>query len=161
MMYNYPDKQGNFGEYGGRFVPPILEKRLEELESAYTRLKNDSHFQQELKQELQQFANRPSSLYRSNRLLGENMCSLYLKREDLNHTGAHKINNAIGQILVAKAMGKKYVIAETGAGQHGVATATVAARYGMKCSIYMGERDIQNQRMNVYRMKLLGAQVIQ
>jgi tryptophan synthase beta chain len=160
MKYNYPDKKGNFGEYGGRYVPEILEGRLKELEQTYSQLRNDKKFQAEFKQELSQFANRPSSLYLSKRLLKNEKCHLYFKREDLNHTGAHKINNAIGQILVARAMGKKLIIAETGAGQHGVATATVAARYGMKCRVYMGERDMVNQSINVYRMKLLGAEVV-
>ncbi len=160
MKYQYPNSKGEFGPYGGRYVPETLEKRLQQLEDAYKQAKESKEFKTQFKQELRQFANRPSNLYQCERYASKNGVKLYLKREDLNHTGAHKINNALGQILLAKKMGMKLIIAETGAGQHGVATATVAARYGMKCHIYMGKRDIANQRMNVYRMKLLGAKVI-
>ena len=161
-LYRQPNNKGYFGKYGGRFVPESLEKVLENLELEYQKAKNDQKFQKALSFLLREYAGRPSLLYFAERLT--NFCGgakIYLKREDLNHTGAHKINNTLGQGLLAKRMGKRKLIAETGAGQHGVATATVAAFFGMKCDIYMGKRDIINQKVNVYRMKLLGARVIE
>jgi len=160
--YNLPDESGYFGEFGGRFVPPSLEKPLTELTSSLKHYLSDPQFKHELRDLYQNYANRPSPLYFASRLT--KLCGgakIYLKREDLNHTGAHKINNAVGQALLAKKMGKTKLIAETGAGQHGVAAATVAAYFGMKCDVYMGARDIANQKPNVYRMKLLGARVIE
>ena len=158
--HDLPDKQGHFGKYGGRFVAETLMAPLAELQAAYEAAKQDLAFQNELKQELHDYIGRPTPLYfakRWSQILG---AKLYLKREDLNHTGAHKINNALGQALLAKRMGKTRVIAETGAGQHGVATATVAARLGLECVVYMGAADIKRQAVNVYRMKLLGATVV-
>lgn len=162
QKYNLPTKSGYFGEFGGRFVPPQLEKVLKELEKSYLKFSNDPKFLKELQFYYAKFANRPSPLYYAKNLT--EFCGgakIYLKREDLNHTGAHKINNAIGQALLAKRMGKTKLIAETGAGQHGVATATVAALFGMQCDVYMGARDIVNQKINVYKVKLLGAKVIE
>ncbi|MCF6300157.1 MAG: tryptophan synthase subunit beta [Proteobacteria bacterium] len=157
---NYPDETGHFGEFGGIFASETLMHCLEELNLAYFKFKNDDAFQQQFKNDLVDYVGRPSPLYLAKRLSREQGgANIWLKREDLNHTGAHKINNTIGQILLAKAMGKKRIIAETGAGQHGVATATVAARMGLECVVYMGEVDIQRQAINVYRMKLLGAEV--
>lgn len=156
-----PDARGHFGPYGGRFVSETLMAALDELQAAYKELSADPSFQAEIDYDLQHYVGRPSPLYfakRLTQLLGG--AQIYLKREDLNHTGAHKVNNCIGQGLLAKRMGKKRVIAETGAGQHGVATATVAARFGMQCQVYMGEEDVRRQSLNVYRMKLLGAEVI-
>ncbi len=156
-----PDKHGHFGQFGGRFVPETLMPALLELEKAYSRIRRDPDFRKELAGLLKDYVGRPSPLYFAQHLtqaLGGP--KIYLKREDLNHTGAHKINNTLGQGLLARRMGKKRVIAETGAGQHGVATATVAALLGMECDIYMGTEDIRRQRLNVIRMKLLGAQVI-
>ena len=157
---NLPNDEGFFGEYGGKFVPETLMHALKELETMYAQLKENSNFLFEFDRDLKQFVGRPSPLYFAERLTqhfgGPN---IWLKREDLNHTGAHKINNTVGQILLAKAMGKKRIIAETGAGQHGVATATVAARLGLECHIYMGAADVQRQSLNVYRIKLLGAKV--
>ena len=156
-----PDKQGHFGQFGGRFVPETLMPALLELEEAYGRIRRDPDFKKELAGLLKDYVGRPSPLYFAKHLteaLGGP--KVYLKREDLNHTGAHKINNTLGQGLLAQRMGKKRVIAETGAGQHGVATATVAALLGMECDIYMGTEDIRRQRLNVIRMKLLGAKVI-
>ena len=162
QTYTQPDAQGNFGEYGGKFVPPQLEERLLELEEAFLKLSKTKKFQDELAKLQQQYIGRPSLLYFAERLTEHcDGAKIYLKREDLNHTGAHKINNTIGQALLARYMGKKKLIAETGAGQHGVATATVAALMGMSCDVYMGVRDIINQSMNVYRMKMLGAKVIE
>ncbi|WP_422666645.1 tryptophan synthase subunit beta [Candidatus Kinetoplastibacterium sorsogonicusi] len=161
MSYNYPDENGHFGPYGGVFVPETLIYALNELRTMYDICKLDSKFQEEFQYELKHFVGRPSPLYHADRwskIL--NGAQIWFKREDLNHTGAHKVNNCIGQILLAKKMGKKRIIAETGAGQHGVATATVAARYGMECCVYMGSEDIRRQETNVYRMKLLGAKVI-
>jgi len=162
INYNdYPDKRGHFGPYGGCFVSETLLAPLEELTKAYEHYRNDPAFLAELDHDLKYFVGRPSPLYfaeRWTKKLGG--ARIYLKREDLNHTGAHKINNTVGQALLAKRMGKTRVIAETGAGQHGVATATVAARLGMQCVVYMGAEDIKRQSMNVYRMKLLGAEVI-
>ena len=157
---NLPDKNGFFGEYGGKFVPETLMYALEELETTYEKLKNNNEFKEQFYKDLSEFVGRPSPLYFAERLTKHyGTGSIWLKREDLNHTGAHKINNTIGQILLAKYMGKKRIIAETGAGQHGVATATVAARLGLECHIYMGSEDVQRQSLNVYRIKLLGAEV--
>lgn len=156
-----PDAHGHFGPYGGRFVSETLIYALDELEALYHRLKDDPEFQAQLDYDLAHYVGRPSPLYFAERWTKETGgAQLYLKREDLNHTGAHKINNTVGQALLAKHTGKKRVIAETGAGQHGVATATVAARLGLECHVFMGEEDIHRQSLNVYRMKLLGAEVI-
>jgi tryptophan synthase beta chain len=156
-----PDKQGRFGVYGGKFVSETLMSALAELEAVYRKLSADKAFQQELDEDLKHYVGRPSPLYEakrwSDRIGG---ARIFLKREDLNHTGAHKVNNTVGQALLARHMGKKRVIAETGAGQHGVATATIAARLGLECQVFMGEEDIRRQALNVYRMKLLGAEVI-
>lgn len=160
MTYNFPDKNGHFNQYGGKFVPETLMSALKELEEAYERSKNDGEFQDELKTCLNQYVGRPTPLYYAKRSSELFQAKIYLKREDLCHTGAHKINNTIGQVLLTKKMGKKRVIAETGAGQHGVATATAAALFGLKCCVYMGEEDIRRQALNVFRMKLLGAEVI-
>ena len=160
-VYDLPDKRGHFGPYGGIFVAETLIAALEELRSQYEHYRDDSDFQAEFAYELKHYVGRPSPIYHAKRwstILGG--AQILLKREDLNHTGAHKINNTIGQALLAKRMGKKRVIAETGAGQHGVATATVAARYGMECVVYMGSEDVKRQASNVYRMKLLGATVV-
>ena len=155
-----PDKNGFFGDYGGKFVPETLMYALEQLEETYLNLKDDDDFKKQFYKDLSEFVGRPSPLYFAERLTDYyGTGSIWLKREDLNHTGAHKINNTIGQILLAKHMGKKRIIAETGAGQHGVATATVAARLGLECHIYMGAEDVERQSLNVYRIKLLGAQV--
>ena len=155
-----PDKNGFFGDYGGKFVPETLMYALEQLEGTYNNLKNDAAFKKLFYKDLAEFVGRPSPLYFAERLTNHyGTGSIWFKREDLNHTGAHKINNTVGQILLAKHMGKKRIIAETGAGQHGVATAAVAARLGLECHIYMGAEDIQRQSPNVYRIKLLGAQV--
>ena len=156
-----PDARGHFGPYGGRFVAETLIEALDQLADAYSASRQDSGFQAELARELRHFVGRPSPIYHAKRLseqLGGGQ--IYLKREDLNHTGAHKINNTVGQALLAHRMGKKRVIAETGAGQHGVASATVAARFGMSCVVYMGSIDMQRQAQNVYRMRLLGAEVV-
>ncbi len=156
-----PDARGRFGPYGGRFVPEILMPALEELEQAYDASRRDPDFMQEFYRWLHDYAGRPNPLTPAERMsaaLGG--AKIYLKREDLNHTGAHKINNVVGQLLLAQRMGKKRIIAETGAGQHGVATATVAAKFGMQCVVYMGEEDIARQRLNVFRMQLLGAEVV-
>ena len=159
--YNYPDKNGQFGQYGGRVVPPALEEVLKEVEAAYLGLRDDPQFIEELNHLHQTYTGRPNQLYLADSLTKKaGGAKIYLKREDLNHTGAHKINNTLGQAIVAKKLGKTKLIAETGAGQHGVAVATVAAKFGMECDIYMGQRDVTNQSMNVYRMKLLGANVI-
>ncbi|MDE2225524.1 MAG: tryptophan synthase subunit beta [Xanthomonadaceae bacterium] len=157
----YPDARGRFGAYGGTFVAETLIAPLEELTAAYTRLRDNLAFQKEFADDLKHYVGRPSPIYHAKRL-SERVggAQILLKREDLNHTGAHKINNTIGQALVARAMGKRRIIAETGAGQHGVATATVCARFGMRCVVYMGAVDIERQKINVYRMKLLGAEVI-
>ena len=159
--YDLPDAHGHFGPYGGIFVAETLMHALDELRAAYERYQHDSDFVAEFQRELKHFVGRPSPIYHARRwsdTLGG--AQIYLKREDLNHTGAHKINNTVGQSLLAKRMGKPRVIAETGAGQHGVATATVAARYGMECVVYMGSEDMARQSSNVYRMKLLGARVV-
>lgn len=159
--YNYPDESGHFGRFGGRFVAETLVHALDELKEAYSKYKDDPEFIAEYHYELKHFVGRPSPVYHAKRwseMLGG--AQIWFKREDLNHTGAHKINNCIGQILLARRMGKTRIIAETGAGQHGVATATVAARYGLECVVYMGVEDVRRQALNVYRMKLLGATVI-
>ena len=159
--YDLPDSHGHFGLYGGIFVAETLMHALDQLRSAYLKYQHDPEFVAEFQRELKHYVGRPSPIYHARRwsaLLGG--AQIYLKREDLNHTGAHKINNTVGQALLAKRMGKPRVIAETGAGQHGVATATVAARYAMECVVYMGEEDMARQAANVYRMKLLGATVV-
>ena len=153
------DNNGYYGEFGGAYIPEILYKTVEDLKKAYLPIIESDAFQKEYRALLKNYAGRPSSLYFANRLSEKYGCKIYLKREDLNHTGAHKINNALGQILIAKAMGKKRIIAETGAGQHGVATATVCALMNMPCRIYMGATDVKRQHMNVERMKMLGAEV--
>src|SRR6266581_1295416 len=161
QRYDLPDRRGHFGPYGGIFVAETLMPALEELRVAYETAKDDAEFHAEFDYELEHYVGRPSPIYHARRwseILGG--AQIYLKREDLNHTGAHKINNCVGQALLARRMGKRRVIAETGAGQHGVATATVAARYGMECVVYMGTEDVQRQAQNVYRMKLLGAKVV-
>jgi tryptophan synthase beta chain len=156
-----PDATGHFGRYGGRFVPETLMHPLQELEAEYRRAQKDPAFKREFEYYLREFCGRPTPLYFAERLTRElGGAKIYLKREDLNHTGAHKINNCIGQVLLAKRMGKTRVIAETGAGQHGVATATVAAMFGLKCVVYMGAVDCKRQELNVYRMKMLGADVV-
>src|SRR5213594_4161463 len=156
-----PDAKGRFGPYGGRFVPETLMHPLQQLEEEYVRAQKDPEFQREVDYYVREFCGRPTPLYFAERLTRElGGPKVYLKREDLLHTGAHKINNAMGQILLARRMGKKRIIAETGAGQHGVATATVAAMFGLQCVIYMGEVDCERQRLNVFRMRMLGAEVI-
>jgi tryptophan synthase beta chain len=160
-MYDLPDARGHFGPYGGVFVAETLVQALDELKAAYTRYRNDPEFLAEFAYELKHYVGRPSPVYHARRWSDHfGGAQVYLKREDLNHTGAHKINNTIGQALLARRMGKPRVIAETGAGMHGVAAATVAARYGMECVVYMGAEDIKRQVQNVYRMKLLGASVV-
>jgi tryptophan synthase beta chain len=161
LNYQQPDASGHFGPYGGSFVAETLVHALDELKAAYAHYRNDAEFQAEFRHELKHFVGRPSPVYhaaRTSRELGG--AQIYLKREDLNHTGAHKVNNTIGQALLARRMGKPRVIAETGAGQHGVATATICARYGMECIVYMGSEDMKRQSPNVYRMHLLGATVV-
>lgn len=158
--YLQPDASGHFGPYGGRFVAETLMSALDQLETLYLEARQDEAFQAELGSHLKDFSGRPTPLYQASRLSERLGLHLYFKREDLNHTGAHKINSTIGQALLAKRVGKKRVIAETGAGQHGVATATVAARFGFDCRVYMGSEDMQRQSLNVYRMRLLGAQVV-
>ena len=161
LFASVPDAHGRFGPFGGKFVAETLMSALSDLEALYARLKDDAAFQREFDADLAHYVGRPSPLYEASRLsdaIGGGR--IYLKREDLNHTGAHKVNNTIGQALLAKHMGKRRVIAETGAGQHGVATATVAARLGLECHVFMGEEDIRRQSLNVYRMKLLGAEVV-
>ena len=159
--YNFPDNNGHFGPYGGSFVSETLVSALEDLKREYSVALKDTSFKKEFERELKEFVGRPSPIYHAKRWsekLGG--AQIFFKREDLNHTGAHKVNNTIGQALLAKRMGKKRVIAETGAGQHGVATATVAARFGMQCTVYMGEVDVERQSQNVNKMKILGAEVI-
>ena len=156
-----PDKNGHFAEFGGRYVSETLIFPLTELLKAYNKIAKSSKFQKEFKKELHDYVGRPTPIYHASRISKElGSCNIFLKREDLNHTGAHKINNALGQAMLAKKMGKRRIIAETGAGQHGVATATACARLNLKCVVYMGSKDIQRQKINVYRMKLLGAEVI-
>jgi tryptophan synthase beta chain len=159
-MNQSPDSRGHFGPYGGRYVPETLMSPLEELELAYKQARQDPSFQKELDGLLANYAGRPTPLWRAERLGAELGLRLYIKREDLLHTGAHKINNCLGQALLARRMGKRRIIAETGAGQHGVATATVCALFGMDCTVYMGEEDMRRQRLNVFRMRLLGAKVV-
>ncbi|MDA8064839.1 MAG: tryptophan synthase subunit beta [Thermaerobacter sp.] len=157
---NMPDEGGHFGTWGGRFVPETLMHALEELAAAYREVQDDPAFQAELVHYLTQYSGRPTPLYLARRLTRElGGATVYLKREDLNHTGAHKINNTLGQALLTRRLGKKRVIAETGAGQHGVATATAAALFGLECEVYMGEEDMRRQALNVFRMRLLGAKV--
>ena len=157
---NYPENR-HFGKYGGRYVPEMLIPALDELEKAYFKLKEDKDFLEKLNELRSKFSGRSTPLYFAKNMTSDlNGCKIYLKREDLNHTGSHKINNVLGQILLAKALGKKEIIAETGAGQHGLATATACAMFGMKCKVFMGETDIKRQFPNVYSMKLLGAEVI-
>ncbi|NBV89291.1 MAG: tryptophan synthase subunit beta, partial [Betaproteobacteria bacterium] len=161
LPYNFPDASGHFGPYGGSFVSETLSFALEELRTAYAVSQHDPDFQAEFHRELKHFVGRPSPIYHAKRWSDQlGGAQIYFKREDLNHTGAHKVNNTIGQALLARRMGKPRVIAETGAGQHGVATATVAARFGMECVVYMGSTDVARQAANVYRMKLLGATVV-
>ncbi|UCH62891.1 MAG: tryptophan synthase subunit beta [Fidelibacterota bacterium] len=157
--YVQPDGEGRFGGFGGRYVPETLLPALQELEQAYAAAKEDQAFREELDHLSRQYAGRPTPLYHAQRISAELGTDIYLKREDLAFTGAHKINNTLGQILLARRMGKTRIIAETGAGQHGVATATVAARFGFRCVVYMGEEDMRRQRLNVFRMELLGAEV--
>lgn len=161
FLKSLPDEKGHFGIYGGRFVSETLMPSLIQLEKEYARLKDDPEFQREFDQDLADYVGRPSPVYFAEHLTRKvGGAKIYLKREDLNHTGAHKVNNTIGQALLAKYLGKPRVIAETGAGQHGVATATVAARLGLECKVFMGAEDVQRQALNVYRMKLLGAEVL-
>ena len=160
-VYDLPDARGHFGPYGGVFVAETLSQALDELRDAYAAARADSSFDAEFRYELKHYVGRPTPIYHARRL--SEQCAgaqIYIKREDLNHTGAHKINNTIGQALLARRMGKRRIIAETGAGMHGVASATVAARYGMQCVVYMGAEDVKRQAQNVYRMKLLGASVV-
>ncbi|WNF38039.1 tryptophan synthase subunit beta [Bacillaceae bacterium IKA-2] len=161
MNYQFPDENGRFGQFGGKFVPETLMYALDELEKAFKEAMNEEAFLNQYLNELKVYSGRPTALtYAENISKYFNGAQIYLKREDLNHTGAHKINNAIGQALLAKRMGKKKIVAETGAGQHGVAAATVAAKFGLELKVFMGEKDIERQALNVFRMKLLGAQVI-
>ena len=161
LFASLPDQDGRFGHFGGKFVAETLMSALADLEQLYVRLKDDAAFQREFDEDLAHYVGRPSPLYEASRLSDAiGGARILLKREDLNHTGAHKVNNTIGQALIAKYMGKNRVIAETGAGQHGVASATVAARLGLECHVFMGEEDIRRQALNVYRMKLLGARVV-
>jgi tryptophan synthase beta chain len=157
---NFTAQNGLYGNYGGRYVPPVLEDKLQHLREHFFLCQNDPQFISEFHQILKEFTGRPSPLYFARRLSEYVGSAIYLKREDLNHTGSHKINNTIGQILLAARMGKRSVIAETGAGQHGVATATAAAFMGMKCKVFMGAEDASRQSMNVRRMELLGAEVV-
>lgn len=160
--YTVPDTRGRYGRYGGQFVPETLMHALHELEEAYQEARQDEAFNQEVAYYLEQYVGRENPLYFAERLTAHfGTANVYLKREDLNHTGAHKINNTVGQALLAKRMGKKKVVAETGAGQHGVATATVSALFGLECTIFMGKEDIRRQQLNVFRMELLGAKVVE
>ena len=159
MPYNQPDNRGHFEKFGGKLVPETLIPAINELEQLYSEVKDDPLFQDELSSLLKHYSGRPTPLYFAKRISEELGFNVYLKREDLNHTGAHKINNALGQILLARRMGKTRIIAETGAGMHGVATATVAAQFGFECIVYMGEEDIRRQKLNVFKMNLLGAEV--
>ena len=159
--YSQPDATGHFGPYGGTFVAETLTHAIDELKAAYEHYRQDAEFQREFHHELKHFVGRPSPIYHADRISREmGGAQIWLKREDLNHTGAHKINNTIGQVLLARRMGKPRIIAETGAGQHGVATATICARYGLECVVYMGAEDVKRQSPNVYRMHLLGAKVV-
>jgi tryptophan synthase beta chain len=160
-MYDLPDARGHFGPYGGVFVAETLTHALDELLAAYAKARKDPEFDAEFRYELKHYVGRPSPIYHAKRLTEKcGGAQIYIKREDLNHTGAHKVNNTVGQALLARRMGKRRIIAETGAGMHGVASATVAARYGMECIVYMGSEDVKRQAQNVYRMKLLGAKVV-
>ncbi|KYD02351.1 tryptophan synthase subunit beta [Bacillus atrophaeus] len=160
-MYQYPNEIGRFGEFGGKFVPETLMQPLEEIEKAFKEIKNDPVFEAEYKKLLFNYSGRPTALTFADQVTNHlGGAKIYLKREDLNHTGSHKINNALGQALLAKKMGKTKIIAETGAGQHGVAAATVAAKFGFPCTVFMGEEDVARQSLNVFRMKLLGAEVV-
>ena len=159
MPYNQPDNRGHFEKFGGKFVPETLIPAINELEQLYSEVKDDPLFQDKLSSLLKHYSGRPTPLYFAKQISEELGFNVYLKREDLNHTGAHKINNALGQILLARRMGKTRIIAETGAGMHGVATATVAAQFGLECIVYMGEEDIRRQKLNVFKMNLLGAEV--
>ena len=159
MTYKKPDNRGHFDKFGGKYVPETLIPAIDELEKLYNEMRVDADFQAELSALLIHYSGRPTPLYHARNISDDMGYNIYLKREDLNHTGAHKINNALGQILLANKMGKTRIIAETGAGMHGVATATVAAQFGLECIIYMGEEDIRRQRLNVFKMKLLGAEV--
>ena len=154
------DQNGYYGEFGGAYIPEILHKCVSELQSTYLTVIESEEFRKEYDQLLQDYVGRPSPLYLAKRLSAKYGCKIYLKREDLNHTGAHKINNTIGQILLARKMGKTRIIAETGAGQHGVATATVCALMDMECVVYMGKTDVERQHINVQKMKMLGAEVV-
>src|SRR5918911_1115383 len=157
---NQPDEHGHWGRYGGRFVPETLMAPLEELTAAYAAARADDSFRVEFEALLSDYSGRPTPLFRAARLTEHaGGAAIYLKREDLSHTGSHKINNALGQVLLARRMGKRRVIAETGAGQHGVATATVCALFGLECVVYMGSEDVRRQALNVFRMRLLGAEV--
>src|SRR5471030_2274967 len=159
--YSQPDASGHFGPYGGAFISETLTHAIDELKEAWEHYRKDPEFQREFRHELKHFVGRPSPIYHADRLSRDmGGAQIYLKREDLNHTGAHKVNNTIGQVLLARRMGKPRIIAETGAGQHGVATATICARYGLECVVYMGSEDVKRQSPNVYRMHLLGAQVV-
>ncbi|HZY16477.1 MAG TPA: tryptophan synthase subunit beta [Ramlibacter sp.] len=159
--YQQPDASGHFGRYGGSFISETLTHAIDELRAAYAKYQHDPQFRAEFAYELKHFVGRPSPVYHAQRMSREQGgAQIYLKREDLNHTGAHKINNVIGQAMLARRMGKPRIIAETGAGQHGVATATICARYGLECVVYMGSNDVQRQSPNVYRMNLLGARVV-
>ena len=159
--YSQPDASGHFGPYGGSFVAETLTHAIDELKAAYEHYRQDAEFQREFRHELKHFVGRPSPIYHADRMSRDmGGAQIYLKREDLNHTGAHKVNNTIGQVLLARRMGKPRIIAETGAGQHGVATATICARYGLECIVYMGAEDVKRQSPNVYRMHLLGAKVV-
>src|SRR6476620_8293104 len=161
LLPKVPDRRGHFGPYGGRYVAETLMPALTELERAYAEARRDPSFRKEFQVYLHQYAGRPTPLYFAERLTQKlGGAKIYLKREDLCHTGAHKINNTLGQILLARRMGKERIIAETGAGQHGVATATVAAMFGLKCVIYMGSEDVERQALNAFRMRLLGTRVI-
>ncbi|RBW70276.1 tryptophan synthase subunit beta [Bacillus taeanensis] len=161
MSINVPDSKGRFGEFGGQFVPETLMHALEELEAAFNEAINDEKFRSQYQKELHDYSGRPTPITYAEKCTEKfGGAKIYLKREDLNHTGAHKINNAIGQALLAKRMGKTKIVAETGAGQHGVASATIAARFGLECKVFMGEEDIERQALNVFRMQLLGAEVI-
>ncbi len=161
IAYDQPDSKGHFGPYGGSFASETLTQALHELQEAYAHYSKDPEFIAEFEYELKHFVGRPSPIYHAKRwseMLGG--AQIYFKREDLNHTGAHKINNVIGQALLARRMGKTRIIAETGAGQHGVATATICARFGLECVVYMGSEDVRRQMQNVYRMEILGAKVV-
>ena len=158
--YNLPDSKGHFEEYGGKFVPETLIPALHELEKKYLISKKDDLFQKELSTLLKEYSGRETPLYFAKKISQTLNTNIWLKREDLNHTGAHKINNALGQVLLANRMGKKRIIAETGAGQHGVATAAAAAKFGLSCKVYMGAEDIERQKLNVFKMNLMGAEII-